>query len=91
MEMGGILRLARVFSRDSLQAIRSLRIEQNSDSIVILIDGYSELGPLAEKAAQARYLLECALQKPVILRSAPDIQDSVQYMGQQQQNHSWNS
>jgi CHAD domain-containing protein len=78
MELGGILRLARVLSRDSSQTIRSLTVEQNNDSIIIFAAGYSELGPLAEKVAQARYLLECARQKPVILRSAPDNQDSAQ-------------
>jgi CHAD domain-containing protein len=78
MELGGILKLARVLSRDSSHTIRSLKVEQNSDSIIIFAAGYSELGPLAEKVAQARYLLECARQKPVILRSAPDSQDSAQ-------------
>jgi CHAD domain-containing protein len=78
MELCGILRLARVISRDGSQTIRSLTVEQNGDSIIIFAAGYSELGPLAEKVAQARYLLECALQKPVILRSAPDNQDSAQ-------------
>jgi CHAD domain-containing protein len=76
IELCGILRLARVLSRDSSQTIQSLTVEQNNDSIIIRAVGYSELGPLAEKVAQARYLLECARQKPVIIRRAPDDQDS---------------
>jgi CHAD domain-containing protein len=76
MQLCGILRLARALSRDSAQKILSLKIEQTGHSIIILAAGYSELGPLAEKVARARYLLEYACQKPVIIRSASDNQDS---------------
>jgi len=81
IELCGILRLARVFSRDSTQTIRSLKVEQTDDSILILAAGYSELGPLAEKAAQARHLLEYARQKPVILRRPPDIEGAAHHPG----------
>ena len=75
MELCGILRLARVLSGDSTQTIQSLKVEQTGDSIIVFAAGYSELGPLAEKVARARYLLEYACQKPVIIRSAPDNPD----------------
>jgi CHAD domain-containing protein len=73
LELSGILRLARVLSRDSTHAIRSVQVEQTADSIAILAAGYSNLGPLAEKVARARYLLEFACRKPVIIRSAPSV------------------
>jgi|WetSurMetagenome_2_1015567.scaffolds.fasta_scaffold90164_2 CHAD domain-containing protein len=75
MELCGILRLARVLSGDSTQTIQSLKVEQTGNSIIIFAAGYSELGPLAEKVARARYLLEYACQKPVIIRGAPDNPD----------------
>jgi CHAD domain-containing protein len=78
LELCGILRLARVLSRESTHAIRSLEVEQTGDSITIFATGYSDLGPLAEKVARARYLLEFACRKPVIIRSAPDTQDTEQ-------------
>ncbi len=73
IELCGILRLARVLSRDSTQTIPSLKVEETESSIIIFAAGYSESGPLAEKVAQARHLLEYARQKPVILRGAPGI------------------
>jgi len=76
MELCGILRLARALSRDRKQVIGSLRVEQAGDSIIIYAAGFSEFGSLAEKAARARYLLECACGRPVILRSDPAVQSA---------------
>jgi CHAD domain-containing protein len=73
LELCGILRLARVLSRDKTQTIRSIRVEQSVDSITILASGYSYLGPLAEKIARARYLLEFACRKPILIRSVPSL------------------
>ncbi len=70
-ELCGILRLARVLSRGSRQKINSLKVEQDGNSIVILASDYSEASPLAEKLARARYLLESACQRPVIIRNNP--------------------
>ena len=70
IELCGILRLARVLALNSDPEIRSLEVEMDEKSIVILSPGYSEFGPLAEKAARARYLLERALQKPILIRNA---------------------
>jgi CHAD domain-containing protein len=70
IELCGILRLARVLALNEGEEIKSLAVEQTPESIVISAAGYSEFGPIAEKAAQARYLLEVAFQKPVIIRNS---------------------
>jgi CHAD domain-containing protein len=68
MELCGILRLARVLANDVGEKIGQLEVEQTPDAILIFASGYSELGPLAEKAAQARHLLEVACRRPVLIR-----------------------
>ncbi len=68
-ELCGILRLARILAVSREPEINSLKVEQNGSSIVILVPGYSEVGPLAEKVARARYLLESASHLPVIFRN----------------------
>jgi CHAD domain-containing protein len=70
MELCGILRLARVLALDVGEKIESLEVEQTPNSILISAAGYSEMGPLAEKAAQARHLLEVACRRPVMIRNA---------------------
>jgi hypothetical protein len=71
LELAGILRLARVLARDRGCPVRSLKAQCLNNSIVIFAEGYSEFGPLAEKAARARHTLECAFQMPVLIRSLP--------------------
>jgi len=69
MLLAGILRLARTLSRKGAEPVGGLTVDKAGDSIVIWIEGYAEFGPLAEKLARARYLLECACQRPVLFRS----------------------
>ena len=69
MELAGILRLAVVLVRNSDSPIRKLIVEQSGESIIILIENYSEFGPLAEKAARARHLLEYSYRKPILIRN----------------------
>ncbi len=69
MEFAGILRLAAILVRNSEPPIRKLIVEQTGDSIIILAENYSEFGPLAEKVARARYLLEYSCRKPILIRN----------------------
>ena len=78
MELCSILRLARVLSSDSKRTIRILEVEPSDNSIVILASGYSAWGPLAEKVARARHLLECAWERPVIIKGVAGNRDTEQ-------------
>ena len=66
-ELAGILRLAATLGSNADPPIRDLSVERTTESIVIRIQNYSELGPLAEKAARARYLLEYSCRQPVLI------------------------
>jgi CHAD domain-containing protein len=67
-ELAGILRLAATLAGNTDGPIRDLSVERTPESIIIRIENYSELGPLAEKAARARYLLEYSCRQPVLIR-----------------------
>ncbi len=71
MELAGILRLARVLTHKGHQPVGRLEIKKEDSAVAILVEGYSEFGPLAEKTARTRHLLECAYRRPVLVRSMP--------------------
>jgi CHAD domain-containing protein len=71
MELAGILRLARVLTRKGCQPVGRVEIKKDDAAIVILVEGYSEFGPQAEKAARTRYLLEYAYRRPVLVQNLP--------------------
>ena len=70
-EIAGILRLVSVLVRNSNPPSRRLIVERSGDSIGILVEDYSELSPLAVKAARARYLLEYSCGNPIRIRNLP--------------------
>ncbi len=74
MELCGILRLARVLARGERKTIDTLKVQVDGNSIIITAPGFSAFGPRAEKVARARYLLEVACVRPVIIRGLPDNQ-----------------
>jgi hypothetical protein len=67
MELAGILRLARVMSGRRNPPIQRIEVRPTADSILVVAEGYSDLDPLAEKIAKARYLLEYARKQPVLI------------------------
>ena len=71
MELAGILRLARALARGGDLAVRSVTFEPAGGLVVIRVAGYDEFGPLAEKVARARCLLERVYQQPIMVRSLP--------------------
>ncbi len=71
MEMAGILRLSGIMTRKSDPPIRNVIVERSENRVVILAENYSELSPLALKAARARYLLEYGCGSPVLIQSLP--------------------
>jgi exopolyphosphatase/pppGpp-phosphohydrolase len=68
--LSGILRLAAAFTESGQGRISRLSLRKSGQSLVIIARGYQEYGPLAQKLARARYLLEIACGLPIIIRSS---------------------
>ena len=65
--LAGILRLACACDRDHEKPIRHLSLAGDPALLTIKAKGYIEATPLAEHLAAARYLLELACQRPILL------------------------
>ena len=65
--LGGILRFACACDHLHDQQIRSVRVQVPDRIVEIRADGLSELSPVAQHLASARYLLEVACQRPVFV------------------------
>jgi CHAD domain-containing protein/HD superfamily phosphodiesterase len=66
--LAGILRLAEALDGERDGTIGRLRVENNNGYLSVVADGYSSSGPLAERVAKARYLLESVYDRPVMVR-----------------------
>ena len=69
MRLAGILRLANAFDLSHEQKIRLLQVERSEGAIVIRGEGYRDSGPLAERIAAARHLLEVCCHAPILVRA----------------------
>jgi exopolyphosphatase/pppGpp-phosphohydrolase len=69
MILAGILRLAVSFAVSHQTGILSIEISKSSQTLVIAATGYDKYGPLAQKLARARHLLEIAYDLPVVIGS----------------------
>ncbi len=68
--LGGIVRLATALASCVEPRIESIEAGSRGESLVIRAVGYRGEEPLASRLAEARHLLESALQRPVIIESA---------------------
>lgn len=83
LELAGILRLARVLARTDGASVGSIISEPAGGLVVIRVAGYDEFGPMAEKVARARCLLERVYRRPIVIRSDPG--EAAQSGGDEQQ------
>ncbi len=67
LQMAGILRLAITFARIPDGRIRRLSVQCQANVVEILASDYSSTGPMADKLARERYLLELACGHPVLI------------------------
>jgi CHAD domain-containing protein/HD superfamily phosphodiesterase len=74
--LAGILRLAEAMDAERDGAIGRLRVESNDGCVAVFADGYSSNGPLAERIAKARHLLESVYEKPIMVRGEVKATDS---------------
>jgi CHAD domain-containing protein len=67
--LSGILRLAATFAGSKQMRISRLSLRKSNQTLILVARGYREYGPLAQKVARARYLLEIACGLPIIVCS----------------------
>lgn len=65
--LAGILRLANAFDAKHDGQIRRVIPKKQNSHFVVLAQGYSPQGPLAERIASARHLLELTCRRPVMV------------------------
>lgn len=69
MPLAGILRLANALDDLHDERIRSLVVERRGQMVVIHAEGLtSAVNPFGEQLARARYLLESAIRRPIVLK-----------------------
>jgi len=66
--LAGILRLAAALDREHDHLVKRVKVELGSECVSLVADGYSEEAN-GERVAQARYLLESVLGKPILVRA----------------------
>lgn len=69
VRLAGILRLANAFDLSHDQKVRRLHVGRHDGSLIVRGEGYDEVGPMAERLAAARYLLEINCRMPILIRS----------------------
>ncbi len=69
VRLAGVLRLANAFDSSHDGKVRRVQVERSNGCVVVRGDGYSPMGPAAERIAAARYLLEATCQLAVLVRS----------------------
>ena len=65
--LGGVLRLACACDAEHNVQIRNLEVDSTPTVLNIRAQGYAAEGPMAERIASARYLLELACRQPVFI------------------------
>jgi CHAD domain-containing protein len=86
VRLAGILRLANAFDLSHEQKVRRLHVGRHDGAVVVRGEGYDEAGPMAERLAAARYLLELNCHMPILVRSWTPIHKSVMSRNVQQRS-----
>src|SRR5208337_3564060 len=76
--LAGVLRMARVLRRCGVASAVGLRVEQSVDALILRVPGIEESEESAARLAAGKYLLENSLDRPVIVKAAPQILKVVQ-------------
>ncbi len=77
VRLAGILRLANAFDLSHEQRVRRLHVGRHDGAMIVRGEGYDEAGPMAERLAAARYLLELNCHMPLLVRSSTPIHKAV--------------
>ena len=69
MPLAGVLRLANALDDLHDERVRSVTVERRGEMVVLYADGLtSSVNPFGEQLARARYLLENAIRKPIVVK-----------------------
>lgn len=71
LRFSGILRLSRALRKSGVETPRGLRIERSVDAVLIHLAGLRDTEETAPRLASGKYMLESALQCPVLLKALP--------------------
>ncbi len=88
MLLSGILRLADALDRGHQGVVKKVAVSRNGDHIVVAAAGYNPHGPLAERIAAARHLLEVVYGCPVMM-CPMDGQGTGQAVGSGRRTRKW--
>ena len=66
--LAGILRLAHAFDDTHDGHVQRLQVEDKSAFLLVSASGYLPLSATGQHVAEARYLLETVLRKPIVIR-----------------------
>jgi CHAD domain-containing protein len=76
--MAGVLRLARALRKCGVQSAVGLRMEKSADTLMIHVPGLRDSEQTAVRLAAGKYLLESFLDRPLIVKSAPQVSKVVE-------------
>ena len=68
IRLAGILRLADGFDAGRDRKVRRLQVERSNGIVTVQGEGFESIGPVAERIAAARYLLETTCHVAVVVR-----------------------
>jgi len=66
--LAGILRIASALDPGCSGRVTQIMVEERNSQLYLYARGYSASGPMAQEIAAARYLLESALRRPILVR-----------------------
>jgi exopolyphosphatase/pppGpp-phosphohydrolase len=69
--MAGVLRLARVLRKCGVESSKGLRVERSVDALIVRAPGLEDSEAAAARVAAGKHLLERALERPLIVQTAP--------------------
>src|SRR5450755_4345799 len=72
MPLAGVLRLANALDDLHDQRISSVKVARRDNALILHAQGSpSSISPFGERLAQARYLLETCIKRPIMIRPLP--------------------
>ncbi|HXM94274.1 MAG TPA: CHAD domain-containing protein [Candidatus Dormibacteraeota bacterium] len=69
--LAGVLRLARALRKAGIQSPTGFRMEETAEAIILHLPGLTDSEEIAARLAAGKHLLETELQKPLLVKPAP--------------------
>jgi CHAD domain-containing protein len=85
--LAGILRLARALRKCGVNTCQGMRAEKSADAVIVHVPGLEDSVENAARLAVAKHMVDTYIAKPLVLKSAPKIENVVALIEQFQENH----